>query len=46
MTQRHISHPEGLPKCAAWYSARHIHLRGRDRVQARVALPAQLELFS
>lgn len=29
MTQRHISHPEGLPKCAAGHSARHIHdLRG------------------
>jgi hypothetical protein len=25
MTQRHISHPEGLPKCAAGHSARHIH---------------------
>jgi hypothetical protein len=29
MTQRHISHPEGLPACAAGHSARHIHdLRG------------------
>ncbi len=29
MTQRHISHPEGLPVCAAGHSARHIHdLRG------------------
>lgn len=29
MTQRHISHPEGLPKCAAGHAARHIHdLRG------------------
>lgn len=29
MTQRHISHPEGLPTCAAGHSARHIHdLRG------------------
>lgn len=29
MTQRHISHPEGLPNCAAGHSARHIHdLRG------------------
>lgn len=29
MTQRHISHPEGLPRCAAGHSARHIHdLRG------------------
>lgn len=29
MTQRHISHPEGLPQCAAGHSARHIHdLRG------------------
>ncbi|WP_093534225.1 hypothetical protein PWP89_13150 [Stenotrophomonas rhizophila] len=29
MTQRHICHPEGLPKCAAGHSARHIHdLRG------------------
>jgi hypothetical protein len=29
MTQRHISHSEGLPKCAAGHSARHIHdLRG------------------
>lgn len=25
MTQRHISHPEGLPVCAAGHSARHIH---------------------
>lgn len=25
MTQRHISHPEGLPACAAGHSARHIH---------------------
>ncbi|WP_312328359.1 hypothetical protein [Stenotrophomonas sp.] len=25
MTQRHISHPEGLPRCAAGHSARHIH---------------------
>ncbi|MEI4517528.1 MULTISPECIES: hypothetical protein [unclassified Stenotrophomonas] len=24
MTPRHISHPEGLPKCAAGHSARHI----------------------
>lgn len=24
MTQRHISHPEGLPRCAAGHSARHI----------------------
>lgn len=29
MTQRHISHPEGLPACAAGHSARHIlDLRG------------------
>ena len=29
MTQRHISHPEGLRACAAGHSARHIHdLRG------------------
>lgn len=29
MTQRHISHPEGVPACAAGHSARHIHdLRG------------------
>lgn len=29
MTQRHISHPEGLPNCAAGHRARHIHdLRG------------------
>ena len=25
MTQRHISHPERLPTCAAGHSARHIH---------------------
>ncbi|MHC9012140.1 hypothetical protein ACYX79_11005 [Stenotrophomonas rhizophila] len=25
MTQRHISHPEPLPVCAAGHSARHIH---------------------
>ncbi|WP_262071326.1 hypothetical protein [Stenotrophomonas sp. Marseille-Q5258] len=25
MTQRHISHPEGLPACAAGHSARHIY---------------------
>lgn len=25
MTQRHISHPEGLPPCSAGHSARHIH---------------------
>lgn len=25
MTQREISHPEGLPACAAGHSARHIH---------------------
>ncbi|WP_369968299.1 hypothetical protein AB8E26_14740 [Stenotrophomonas rhizophila] len=32
MTQRHISHPEGLPDCAAGHSARHIlDLRGVDR---------------
>jgi hypothetical protein len=32
MTQRHISHPEGLPACTAGHSARHIHdLRGVDR---------------
>lgn len=32
MTQRHISHPEGLPACAAGHSARHIHdMRGIDR---------------
>lgn len=32
MTQRHISHPEGLPACAAGHSARHIlGLRGVDR---------------
>lgn len=30
MTQKHISHPEGLPKCAAGHRASHIHdLRGR-----------------
>lgn len=29
MTQRHMSHPEGLPACAAGHSARHIlDLRG------------------
>lgn len=29
MTQEHISHPEGLPNCAAGHRARHIHdLRG------------------
>lgn len=32
MTQRHISHPERLPACAAGHSARHIHdLRGVGR---------------
>lgn len=32
MTQRHISHPEGLPACAGGHSARHIlDLRGVDR---------------
>lgn len=32
MTQRHISHPEGLPACAAGHNARHIlDLRGVDR---------------
>jgi len=32
LTQRHISHPEGLPACAAGHSARHIlDLRGVDR---------------
>lgn len=25
MTQRHISHPDPLPACAAGHSARHIH---------------------
>ncbi|WP_414498286.1 hypothetical protein [Stenotrophomonas maltophilia] len=25
MTQEHISHPEGLPSCAAGHRARHIH---------------------
>ncbi|WP_414487156.1 hypothetical protein [Stenotrophomonas maltophilia] len=25
MTQQHISHPEGLPNCAAGHRARHIH---------------------
>jgi hypothetical protein len=25
MTQRHISHTEGLPTCSAGHSARHIH---------------------
>ncbi|MBH1477371.1 hypothetical protein I5U59_09610 [Stenotrophomonas maltophilia] len=25
MTQEHISHPEGLPNCAAGHRARHIH---------------------
>ncbi|MEN5419036.1 hypothetical protein ABE543_07030 [Stenotrophomonas sp. TWI169] len=25
MTQEHISHPEGLPYCAAGHRARHIH---------------------
>lgn len=25
MTQRHISHPEGLPRCSTGHSARHIH---------------------
>jgi len=25
MTQKHISHPEGLPNCAAGHRARHIH---------------------
>ncbi|AWH44516.1 hypothetical protein [Stenotrophomonas sp. ZAC14A_NAIMI4_1] len=29
MTKKHISHPEGLPNCAAGHRARHIHdLRG------------------
>ncbi len=29
MTQKHISHPEGLPNCAAGHRSRHIHdLRG------------------
>ncbi|WP_117310007.1 hypothetical protein [Stenotrophomonas sp. G4] len=29
MTQKQISHPEGLPNCAAGHRARHIHdLRG------------------
>jgi len=29
MTQKHISHPEGLPNCAVGHRARHIHdLRG------------------
>lgn len=29
MTQKHISHPEGLPNCSAGHRARHIHdLRG------------------
>lgn len=27
MTQEHISHPEGLPNCAAGHRARHIHDR-------------------
>jgi len=32
MTQKHISHPEGLPACAAGHSARHIlDMRGVDR---------------
>ncbi len=32
MTLRHISHPEGLPACAAGRNARHIlDLRGVDR---------------
>ncbi len=25
MTQEHISHPDGLPNCAAGHRARHIH---------------------
>jgi len=25
MTQEHVSHPEGLPNCAAGHRARHIH---------------------
>ncbi|WP_242899126.1 hypothetical protein [Stenotrophomonas maltophilia] len=25
MTQEHISHPEGVPNCAAGHRARHIH---------------------
>lgn len=25
MTQRHVSHPEGLPRCSVGHSARHIH---------------------
>ena len=31
MTQRYITHPEGLPPCAAGHTARHIHdLRARS----------------
>jgi hypothetical protein len=30
MTQRHISHPEPLPDCAAVHSARHINLEHDD----------------
>ncbi|MCU1204284.1 hypothetical protein JAK25_10310 [Stenotrophomonas maltophilia] len=29
MTQEHISHPEGLPNCAAGHRARHIHDKRR-----------------
>lgn len=53
MTQRHISHSEGLPPCAAGHIARHIHdLRGiaaggghfvecRCRATSKHAEPAQ-----
>jgi len=30
MTQKHISHPEGLPNCAAGHRARHIHDERRE----------------
>lgn len=29
MTQEHVSHPEGLPNCAAGHRARHIHHKRR-----------------
>ena len=30
MTQKHISHPEGLPTCARGHRARHIHDERRE----------------
>lgn len=32
MTQRHISHPEGLPACAAWATRRHSASNSRGTV--------------